>query len=243
MMYLYLLLNIGSISIPLLYSFNKKMRFIKQLKSVSISIFSVAIFFIIWDIIFTAEGIWGFNNIYHLPYTIGGLPIEEILFFFCIPYASIFIHYSFEFFKPNLMLSEKITKLITVLLVLILVLVLIFNFDKVYTSVNYTLLIFTLLLGFFLGLQTLRRFYISFLVILIPFFIVNGVLTGSFISEPVVWYNDIENLRIRLFTIPIEDIGYAFNLLFLVVFFNEQLKKTKLSISRIKLYSNLLIGF
>ncbi|MDO7698288.1 MAG: lycopene cyclase domain-containing protein [Schleiferiaceae bacterium] len=48
---------------------------------------------------------------------------------------------------------------------------------------------------------------------LIPFFITNGVLTGSFIADEVVWYNDAENLGIRLFTIPIEDVSYAFSLL------------------------------
>ena len=37
-MYLYLLLNLGSISIPLLYSFNKKMNFIKQWKTVFMAI-------------------------------------------------------------------------------------------------------------------------------------------------------------------------------------------------------------
>jgi lycopene cyclase domain-containing protein len=112
-----------------------------------------------------------------------------------------------------------------------------------YTSVNYTILIFSLLLGFFFGIQILRRFYISFLIILVPFFIVNGILTGSFIAEPVVWYNNLENLGIRLFTIPIEDIGYAFNMLFLVVFLNEKFKKSKLTVFRLKLYSNLLIRF
>ena len=242
-MYLYLLLNLGSLSIPLLYSFHKKMKFIKQWKSVLLSITIVAVFFIVWDVIFTANGVWGFNNTYHLSFLLAGLPVEEVLFFFCIPYASVFIHYSLEYFKPSLMLSEKTTKLITLLLVLILVLVLIFNSDRLYTSVNYTLLIFALLLGLFFGNQLLRRFYISFLIILIPFFIVNGILTGSMIAEPVVWYNNAENLGIRLFTIPIEDIGYAFNMLFLVVFINEKLKQSKISLYRIKLYSGLLIGF
>ena len=58
-MYLYLLLNLGSISIPLLYSFNKKMSFIKQWKTVFMSIILVATFFIVWDVIFTENGIWG----------------------------------------------------------------------------------------------------------------------------------------------------------------------------------------
>ncbi len=59
----------------------------------------------------------------------------------------------------------------------------------------------------------LNTFFITFLIILIPFGIVNGILTGSFIAEPVVIYNDTENLGIRLGTIPIEDIGYAFSML------------------------------
>jgi lycopene cyclase domain-containing protein len=50
-------------------------------------------------------------------------------------------------------------------------------------------------------------------VILIPFLIVNGILTGSFIDGEVVWYNNNENLGIRFFTIPIEDFGYGFSMI------------------------------
>jgi lycopene cyclase domain-containing protein len=219
------------------------MNFKQQWKSVFTSIVIIAFLFIIWDVIFTSLGVWGFNAAYHLPFLIAGLPIEEVLFFICIPYASVFIHYSLKYFKPSLVLSKKATQFLTVLFVLIIVLIVSLNSDKLYTSVNYTLLVFSLLLGLFFGIDILRRFYISFLIILVPFFIVNGILTGSFIAEPVVWYNNAESLGIRLFTIPIEDIGYAFNMLFLVVFLNEKIKKSKLSVFRLKLYSILLIGF
>jgi lycopene cyclase domain-containing protein len=219
------------------------MNFIQQWKSVFTSITIVAFLFIVWDVIFTSHGVWGFNSNYHLPFLLAGIPLEEMLFFICIPYASIFIHYSLKYFKPSVILSKRATQFFTVLFVLLVVLVLSLNSDKLYTSVNYTLLVFSLLLGLFFGIDLLRRFYISFLIILVPFFIVNGILTGSFIAEPVVWYNDAENLGIRLFTIPIEDIGYAFNMLFLVVFLNEKIKKSKFSVFRLKLYSILLIGF
>jgi lycopene cyclase domain-containing protein len=225
-MYLYLLLNIGSFSFPFLYSFNKKMNFIKQWKTVFLSILIVAIFFIIWDVIFTKNGIWGFNEAYHLPYKIVGLPIDEILFFICIPYASIFIYYSLEYFKPTSLLSDKVVKRITYFLLILTAVTLFFNLDKWYTSINYSLLIVTLLIAIFLAKDILKRFYIAFIIILIPFLIVNGILTGSFIAEPVVWYNNSENLGIRLFTIPVEDIGYAFNMLFWVIFLNEQFKKS-----------------
>ena len=41
---------------------------------------------------------------------------------------------------------------------------------------------------------------------MIPFVIVNGALTGLFLNQQVVWYNQNEILNIYLFTIPIEDI-------------------------------------
>jgi lycopene cyclase domain-containing protein len=60
---------------------------------------------------------------------------------------------------------------------------------------------------------------------LIPFFIVNGILTGSFIHQEVVWYNNAENLGIRLFTVPVEDAFYAFSMLFANLILIEKFKK------------------
>ena len=105
-----------------------------------------------------------------------------------------------------------------------------YNFSKAYTAVNFFLLFITLFLGQKYGLHLLQQFYISFIVVLIPFFIVNGILTGATLSSPVVWYNNAHNLGLRLYTIPIEDIGYAFTMLFsnLLIFENLNTKwKTK----------------
>jgi lycopene cyclase domain-containing protein len=74
---------------------------------------------------------------------------------------------------------------------------------------------FSILLGIKKNITLLSRFYISFLLILIPFIIVNGTLTGAFTNEPVVWYNNNEIMGIRFITIPAEDFAYAFSLLFL----------------------------
>ncbi|WP_232457069.1 lycopene cyclase domain-containing protein [Polaribacter sp. SA4-12] len=224
-MFLYLLLNIGSVSIPFLYSFEKKMRFIKHWKAILASLIIVATVFLIWDAIFTANGVWGFNPDYHLNILLFGMPIEEWMFFFCIPYASIFIHYSLAYFKPTLLIPEKATKAITLFFIVLLIPVVFFNTDKSYTFVNYSFLVFVLLMGFFYGIKYLQRFYIAFLIILVPFFIVNGILTGTGIEEPVVWYNNAENLRIRLITIPIEDIGYAFTMIFGNLLLIERFKK------------------
>ncbi|MFT7666352.1 MAG: lycopene cyclase domain-containing protein [Patiriisocius sp.] len=62
---------------------------------------------------------------------------------------------------------------------------------------------------------------------LIPFLIVNGVLTGSFIENEVVWYNNAENLNFRITTIPIEDTIYALGMLLTVFVLLEYFESKK----------------
>ncbi len=224
-MSLYFLLNIASLSIPLLYSFEKRMYFIKWWKQVFLAIAITGTVFIIWDIIFTQNGVWGFNESYLVGINIINLPIEEWLFFICIPYASIFTHYALKHFFPNIGFNRKTTLLLTIVLIVLLICVIALNADKAYTFYNYSLLVVILLYSIVTQNKELQSFYITFLVILLPFFIVNGILTGSFIDGEVVWYNNDENLGIRLGTIPIEDIGYAFNMLFMSILLIEKFKK------------------
>ncbi|WP_117880591.1 lycopene cyclase domain-containing protein [Aureibaculum luteum] len=227
-MSLYLLLNLASFSIPFLYSFEKRMHFIQWWKEVFLSIVIVATFFIIWDIIFTMNGVWGFNEDYLIGINVFSLPIEEWLFFICIPYASLFIHYAFKHFFPTISIPKRISNFITISLIMVLLIVALLNFNKAYTFYNYIFLSALLIYSYLTKNKELPIFYITFLIILIPFVIVNGILTGTFIDEPVVWYNNSENLGIRLGTIPIEDAGYAFTMLFGSIVLIELFKKKRL---------------
>jgi len=212
-MSLYLILNIASFFIPFLYSFESRMKYIKRWKAVFSAIILTAIFFIVWDIIFTKIGVWSFNPRYHSGLEFFDLPIEEWLFFICIPYASIFIHFAFHYFFSKVSLTDKTVKIIYWILMAVLLPTIFVHYDKWYTAINYTVLAFVLTYTVFKVPNVLNTFFITFLIILIPFTLVNGILTGSFIDEPVVIYNNAENLGIRLGTIPIEDIGYAFSML------------------------------
>ncbi len=212
-MSLYFFLNIASFIIPFLYSFESRMKYIKRWKAVFSAIIITAVFFIVWDVIFTKMGVWSFNIRYHSGIEFFDLPIEEWLFFICIPYASIFIHFAFHYFYPEVGLSDKTVKTIYWILMAVLLPTIFLNYNKWYTVINYTVLVLLLTFTVFRVPTILNTFFITFLIILIPFVLVNGILTGSFIDEPVVIYNNAENLGIRIGTIPVEDVAYAFSML------------------------------
>ena len=213
MKYLYFLLMIGSLSVPLLFTIFK-LDLIKNWKQFFLSTSIIALVFIVWDVIFTKNGVWGFNPTYYLGITIFHLPIEEWMFFFIIPFCSLFIHFVFEYLWPKLVTPKPITIAVSVVLLIITGWLFLSYNDHAYTAVNYALAFVTLAIGLTCALPLLQRFYITFILILIPFFIVNGILTGAATPDPVVWYNNGENLGIRMITIPVEDIGYAFTMLF-----------------------------
>jgi lycopene cyclase domain-containing protein len=179
--------------------------------------------FIPWDVIFTINGVWGFNSDYFLGFEIFSLPLEEWLFFVCIPFACVFTHYALLLYFPNLKLNKVATKAISISLVLILFILALANYDKWYTLVNFSMAIPLTWLVYKYNPQLLQYFLLTFLVMLIPFFIVNGVLTGSWIDNQVVWYNNAENLGIRIGTIPVEDSIYAYSMILMNLYFFEHI--------------------
>jgi len=212
-MSLYFWINLLSISVPFVVSFHPRIKLYKQWRALFTAIFIVLIPYIVWDVYFTENGYWGFNPTYLSGFYIFSLPIEEWLFFICIPYACVFTHESILAINPKLGVSEKATNSISAVLTLLFVFLIITQYNKAYTLVDSVFALIALALAYFTNRKLLSQFFITFLFMLIPFFIVNGVLTGSGIEGEVVWYNNQENLGARLFTIPIEDSAYAFSML------------------------------
>lgn len=220
--YLYIL--IGSGIIPLLFSIFG-IDFIKKWKKFFISTSIVAAVFIVWDVFFTKAGVWGFNTDYYLERKFLELPIEEWLFFFIIPFCSIFTHYAIFYALPDLKLHKKISVFLSVCILAISVVLAVMHSSNAYTFVNFVFVAAITLIAMVTNKSLLQRFYISFLVVLIPFFLVNGLLTGIATESPVVWYDNTQNLAIRLWTIPVEDIGYAFSMLLGNLLIFEKLKQ------------------
>ena len=206
--HLYLSIDFLTVIFPFVFSFYAKANFSKKWKYLWPAILIPGVIFLVWDEIFTRLGVWGFNENYLSGVYIGSLPIEEILFFVCIPYACVFTYEALKY-----LIEEdyfvKIEKSLSIVIILVSAAVGLINYQKLYTFYTFiSLAIFLLVLRFKFN-QPLSRFYVAYLFLLVPFFIVNGILTGSLTDQPVVWYNDQENLGIRLGTIPIEDIFYG----------------------------------
>ena len=79
--YTYLVLDIASVLFPLALSFDKKVAFYKLWKYLFPAMVISGAFFILWDVLFTAQGVWGFNPKYITGINVFNLPIEEVLFF------------------------------------------------------------------------------------------------------------------------------------------------------------------
>jgi lycopene cyclase domain-containing protein len=177
-----------------------------------------------WDMLKTCLGVWGFNPRYLLGFYIGNLPIEEWMFFIAIPYACLFTYYALNYLVKKDYLGKYADR-ITLALAGVLLFFGLMNIGKLYTSVTFISTGgFLLFHRYFIRAGFMGRFYLMYLVTLLPFFIVNGLLTGSFIPEEVVNYDDIQNLGIRLGTIPVEDMVYGLLMLLMNVTWFEYLK-------------------
>ena len=66
--------------------------------------------------------------------------------------------------------------------------------------------------------------FISFIIDLYSFLFVNSALTGSYSEKPVVFYDDAENLGIRVGTMPLEDSFIVFLCCTVVFYFSNILE-------------------
>ena len=221
----YLFVLVSSVFLPILFSFHKRIQFHKKASHVFKSIFLCSIIFIVWDVIYTEMGVWGFSPKHHLDVLFAGLPLEEILFFYAIPFCCLF---SYFVFKNNISIKplEISVKIYFVLGIGFLLLSYLF-IDKAYTL---SVCIFSAAILFILAYKPqpwFSVFLFSFILISLgPFLLVNGILTGLLDSvSPPVWYNDSQNIGIRVLTIPIEDFLYSFSLLFSCTYIFEFLER------------------
>ena len=221
MRFAYLFVNVACVAFPLFFSFHPAIKFNREFKAFFAANFISALGFIIWDVIFTEEGIWGFNEEFVVGIKVYNLPIEEILFFVCIPFACVFTYRCLNSIFTRRW-SGNAEKGITFFFSVSFFVLGLWFWRRTYTATTFISFAIVLFLIRFIFRQAwVGSLYRAWLILLFPFLIINGILTGTGLSSPVVWYNNRETMGIRFLTIPVEDFVYGLELVMLTVFFYE----------------------
>ncbi|PTT73700.1 MULTISPECIES: lycopene cyclase domain-containing protein [unclassified Chryseobacterium] len=223
--YTYLLINFFTVIVCFIFSFHHKIKFNRHFKAFILASSIVALFFIVWDIWFTKIGVWWFNDKYLLGLRIVNLPIEEILFFICIPFSCIFTYFCLDKFfrldwKPEM---EKIFVIFSILTLIILAL---YCNNRIYPFMTFlTTAISLFILYFILNARWIGKASFIYLILMPGFLGVNGILTGTGLDSPIVNYNPEHFLGIRILTIPIEDTVYGYEMILWNIFLFLKFKK------------------
>jgi lycopene cyclase domain-containing protein len=229
--YTYFLIHAAALAGPFMLSFDKKVEFYKKWKYLFPAMIVPALFFLIWDEWFTRQAVWSFNEDYITGLKLLSLPVEEVLFFITVPYCCVFIYECIRCYFPNL--KNKVAGNYLLMLIAALLLIAgLMNLSKDYTAYTFLLNAFFITALFlfrkwFQGFDA-TSFLVAYIICLVPFFLVNGLLTAL----PVVLYNDAENMGIRMFSflpwpmhnIPFEDTFYGMLLILMNVALFEKFR-------------------
>ncbi|MES2827926.1 MAG: lycopene cyclase domain-containing protein [Bacteroidota bacterium] len=220
----YLLVDFFTIIVPFLFSFHPRLKFYKTWKAFFPAVIITGVLFVVWDICFTRLAVWGFNPDYIIGLKVWNLPVEEVLFFLCIPYSCVFTYHCLTLLL-KLQLSKRAGDYVTAFLVILGLFIGLFFWGRLYTASTALVMAGLLMFArFVLNVAWLGKFYVVYLVLMLPFCIVNGILTGTGLDAPVVWYNEAHIIGYRIMTIPVEDVFYGLNLILLNLLIYNSLK-------------------
>ncbi|MGP6239135.1 lycopene cyclase domain-containing protein [Cuniculiplasma sp. SKW4] len=223
----YLMIDIFTFGGPLFISIVGKVKFLEHYKATVTSIVTVAIPYIIWDMLVTGVD-WHFNPKYVLPIKIVDLPIEEILFFFVVPFAMLFVfEYIREYSRERTVDGSSVLYASSIAFVIIIILTFLsYSIQYLFLAlISLDVLFVSQFLSNF-NLFRSKNYWLYMLTGVIAFLIVNYILT----SLPVVEYYTSRILTTsswngRITTIPMEDFIYNFSLLSFYLFFYRMYEK------------------
>lgn len=223
----YLFLDAITLIFPLLLSFDKKIHFWRKWKWLFPSMLFTSLLYIIWDIWFTKTEVWVFNHKYLVGFELFSLPLEEYLFFIVVPYACLFIYECLVGYFPTIPFNGKWINYTMAVFSSIIALL---NLGHIYTLVTFGLISITLWYFIFASSPFINKIqkhlFPAWLLSILPMFYINGVLT----SKPVLIYNNLENLGIRIGTIPFEDFFYNYlYMLWMVIIFEKLRSRNTIS--------------
>jgi len=191
----------------------------RRYKSLLLSMVIVSPLYLAWDFLATWVGSWHFNPKWVLGIYVFDLPLEEVLFFFVTPFATLLI-YDFITQKFKDKEVDFITKKRVVIASAFLLVMAALLFSYSYTSVDllYLAISFLVVEYFDESMFRSRNYWAFLLLTYVPFFVFDYFLT----SLPVVIYGPHSILGFRILTIPWEDAVYSFSMMNFYALFYRQ---------------------
>lgn len=194
--------------VPLLLFSLRKTWGISVKKQILYSFLFVSFPFIIWDVVATRFGHWAFSEKCTLGFSFMGVPLEEIMFFFAIPFGCIYAWEALnKYKKDNGLLETKTVNMTLITLVIFGSLLLILGGG--YSHISGALLIVTSFALHSMGWLHRHEFWRFQAVIYCLFVAFSLILTFL----PVVTYGHDAITGWRFMTIPVENFAYSFVLI------------------------------
>lgn len=219
----YLWIDLGAVLFPFLFSFHPRLRFYRQWWAFWPAVAVMMSLFVPWDVLFTRRGVWSFGQEHLCGTAWLGLPLEEWLFFVCVPYACVFTYHCFRVLGVRDVLGPYARAISGVLVIGCGVLGLL-ELHRAYTASTFIgVALWVGVVAYGLRAPWLGRSYFAYLVLQVPFLVVNGLLTGTALASPVVCYNAADQLGLRIGTIPVEDTFYGLLMLLVTITIYEGL--------------------
>lgn len=205
--------------------FGTKSNFARNLKYALPAVLFASIIFVIWDYRFDEQGIWRYDADQLSGITMGRLAFEPILFHILLPLLGLAVY---QWIRTKTLLPGKANLFLAISLVLLLVFAWLAYSNRQQLHTFFTFFLTTVYFGYTIFRNRFKRhynsFYISFLLLLVPYIIVQVLLLGI----PVLAYNPDHILGFFVLGIPVENFAALFLQLLMSVSVFEFLYERKL---------------
>lgn len=217
----YLVFNLVILVPVTVLSFFPPPFFVRHWRAAWGAVAAAALPYLVWDALVTGRH-WWFNPLYITGVHVAGLPIEEVLFFFTMPFACLFSWQAIFHADRDTPRAGLLPIYAPALLLAPLGAWLFLARGLEYTGL--ALGSFGVAAALDLGLRTRVLARPRFLALLAFVVALTTVFNGYLTARPVVLYEERYQLGIRVLTVPAEDYVYGLSLVYLAaVFFQRSL--------------------
>lgn len=210
--------------IPLSYAVTGKYNFRNKLRYGMPAIFITGFMFLLWDIRFTEVGIWSYDPHYTIGLFHKSLPLEQWMVYLVFPLTALLVYEILKNRFRSLDLNNIYTAVSLLMVVAFAVIAYLFR-ARVYTFFSF--LFTTIYLAYTIFRRqfksNLTHFFLTFFIVLIPYLILNWILTWNLAIE----YHQEQVLNVWIGMMPVENFVYLFLLLLINITVYEYLSVKK----------------